>query len=528
MGCKRKYSARIALILALSLLLTSCGIFKDPVDNEETSTALTNVNVSTSVFAKPHNLSPVTLSWYIFMDRKMRDEDMVVAEINRYLGEKINLTLNLNILTGDDFSTRMPLIIASGQPYDICFSASWSNSYNENVARGAFLEITEELLNRYALETRNFIPKVIWDGIKINNRIYGIPTYKETGHQYGYFINKNIADRYGFDLSTIHKWDDIEPMYQKIKEKEPDILCNPGDNLYNAALPHEHVTGDWDLPGVLNVGNMETYARNDDNVFNQYETKEYRYFVNTMRKWMEAGYFLVNRKDEVTNGYREYLAGKEFSFPIYYAPEFEKTFSKTTGIPTAYVPFYPPILETADLTGSGLNAISKTSSNPERALMLLNLVNTDIKLGTFLRHGIENIHYKMVGKQLDRTAVPGIDVRNHPYDYVYGWQFGSPFNQIWDVSYPENIMEIFIKYNRSAKTTRAFGFSFDPTPVQNNIAALQSVLHQYADALNLGYVDPGQCLPEFIEKLKINGVDAFIKEVQRQLNVWKQNSGNAS
>lgn len=515
----RRFAAAAAAVL---MAFSAAGCAGDLSGGRSTASG-EGTEASSASLPDASTLEPVELTWYLFMDRRMRDEAMVMEAINDYLKEKINLTLHLNILIGEDFSAQMPLIIASGQPFDICFTSSWANSYSENVARGAFLEITDDMLDRQAPGLKAAIPERIWDGIRINNRVYGIPTYKETGHQFGYFINADMAERNGLDPTAIHSWRDIEPMYETIRKNEPDVLCNPGDSMYYAALLHEHVTGDWNLPGVLDIPAIDTYADDGGEVINQYETKEYEEYVRTMRQWRLAGYLGDDRTPLDAAGYDLYVAGKEFSFAIYYAPEYEKTFSRTTGVNTVYVPFDNLILETADISGSGLQAISSSSANPGRALMLLDMVNTDVKLGTMLRHGIEGVHYVRVGDQLDRSAVPGIDVKNHPYDYVFGYQFGSPFNQIWDVSYPADIKERFLAYNAQAIPTQAFGFSFDASPVQNGIAGLKSVLDIYEGALNLGRADPDVHLPKMRQALKDNGVDDFLAEVERQIAMWREN-----
>ena len=43
-----------------------------------------------------------------------------------------------------------------------------------------------------------------------------------------------------------------------------------------------------------------------------------------------------------------------------------------------------------------------------------------------------------------------LDPADNGYDYTYGWQFGTPFNQKWDISYPDNIEELFQEYNDAA------------------------------------------------------------------------------
>jgi putative aldouronate transport system substrate-binding protein len=77
-----------------------------------------------------------------------------------------------------------------------------------------------------------------------------------------------------------------------------------------------------------------------------------------------------------------------------------------------------------------------------------------------------------------------------------------------------------VKQNDSAELSKAFGFSFDMSPVQSQYTAVSNVTSQYQRALECGSVDPAVELPNFIQKLKDAGVDEVIAEKQKQLNAW--------
>ena len=103
------------------------------------------------------------------------------------------------------------------------------------------------------------------------------------------------------------------------------------------------------------------------------------------------------------------------------------------------------------------------------------------------------------------------------YDYTYGWQFGTPFNQKWDISYPDNIVDMFKEYNAQAVTAPHNGFSLDNSTVETEIAALSNVIDENAKSLEAGMVDPEVYVPKFLESLSQNGVDELLAEINRQL-----------
>ena len=76
------------------------------------------------------------------------------------------------------------------------------------------------------------------------------------------------------------------------------------------------------------------------------------------------------------------------------------------------------------------------------------------------------------------------------------------------------------KFNNEAIISKAMGFTYDPTPVKNEVAALTNVYDQYKMSLEGGVVDPSEVYPQFIERLKQAGIDKVIAEKQRQLDEW--------
>ena len=53
-----------------------------------------------------------------------------------------------------------------------------------------------------------------------------------------------------------------------------------------------------------------------------------------------------------------------------------------------------------EMDGLTMMAISTASKNPERAMMFLNLLNTDPYLMTLLNYGVEGVHYNLNSDKL--------------------------------------------------------------------------------------------------------------------------------
>ena len=161
-----------------------------------------------------------------------------------------------------------------------------------------------------------------------------------------------------------------------------------------------------------------------------------------------------------------------------------------------------------------MQAISKTSKNPERAMMFINLINTDKDLYNLLVNGIKDKHYTLGA---DNVATPTAD---SGYS-VPGWVFGNTFNALLTPGKTTAILDQVKKDNETAKPSPIMGFSFNVQPVSAEIASVTAVIGEYGPGLDTGTIEPNTKLAEFQAKLKDAGADKIVAEIQKQLDAWK-------
>ena len=296
-------------------------------------------------------------------------------------------------------------------------------------------------------------------------------------------------------------------------------------NAWQMAAPYESLTGNPVLPAAAAVPEYDNFKdMSGEGVFNQYASEAYMNYCKTVYGWNQSGYLggdPVNYDSDTANRDNDFNNGKLFSYFIQNAPGNVEMMSNTSGHGVGFVSLMDPLFETRSARG-GILAISSASENAEKALEFLNLLNTDEYVGTLIRHGIEGKHYTAVGdNQVDRTMDGTLNPADNGYDYTYGWQFGTPFNQKWDISYPDNIEELFQEYNDSAIVSQNNGFSFDMTPVETQVAALTNVIAEYGQSLETGSVNPEEYIPAFLEDLESNGVQDLIDAVAEQLEEFQ-------
>lgn len=470
-----------------------------------------------------------TLKWYMSINPVAADTDKVIEKLNEYTREKIGVEIDYNVIANPDYKEKMPNLINAGEYFDICFTSNWTTDFLQFVGKDAYLDITE-LLPEYATETYDFIPQEVWNALKVDGAIYGVPSYKEMGWQGGIVYNSDIAEEYGIDMSQVSSLEDYTAVLETVSEKSraagKDVIGVSGlINAWPMAVPYESLTGSTTLPAAASVPEYDNFKdMAGETVFNQYASEEYMNYCKTVYAWNQAGYLggdPVNYDSDTANRDNDFNNGKLFSYFIKNAPGNVEMMANSSGHGVGFVSLMNPLFETSSVLG-GILAISSASEHPEKALEFINLLNTDEYVGTLIRHGIEGEHYTEVGEnQIDRTMGGTLDPADNGYDYTYGWQFGTPFNQKWDISYPENIEELFQEYNDSAVISQNNGFSFDMTPVETQVAALTNVIAEYGPSLETGSVNPEEYIPAFLSDLEANGAQDLIDEVTRQVEEFQ-------
>ena len=101
------------------------------------------------------------------------------------------------------------------------------------------------------------------------------------------------------------------------------------------------------------------------------------------------------------------------------------------------------------------------------------------------------MHYEV--KESGLIGYPeGVTVDNSGYNLNMGWAFGNQYiTHIWEGD-PLSLYDDLKAFNESAVKSCAFGFTWDPTPVKTEVAALNNVLDEYRCGLEWGVQRAGE------------------------------------
>ena len=478
-----KHKKLLALILGgvmtTSVMLTGCGSSDKKAEGGAASE------------------EPVNLVWYV-IGQPQTDGELVEEEVNKYIKDKINATVDIKHIDFGDYSQKMNVIANSGEEYDLAFTCSWAFPYLDNARKGAFLELND-LIDSHGKDLKNVIDERLWKGAEVDGNIYAVPNQKEIAGAPMWVFDKELVEKYDIPYEDIHTVDDLEPWLAVIKEKEPDFVpfYTQGDGIPLEGLE--------DITSGLGI----FYDDESLTVKNMYETEELKHLFTKLREFYEKGY--INQDAAVSNMKNEV---KRFMWKADGQPYAENGWGQSLGREVVTSSIIPPYVTNNSTTGA-MTAISATSKHPEKAMELINLVNTDSTLRNLLMFGIEGTHYEKVSdNQIKRDP-------NGPYS-VTSWAYGNLFDTYVLDSDPVDKWHAFEEFNQKAKTSTILGFKFDTEKVVTQMSAVSNAFEEFIKPLYTGSVDTEETLEKLNKKLYDSGLEDIKVELQRQLDEWKK------
>ncbi|CAM4418751.1 ABC transporter substrate-binding protein [Paenibacillus alkaliterrae] len=492
----------LALIVALGMLLAGCGA-KNEGGATDSKTSPTTKNGK--------DLAPYEVTM-AFFGSEQKDLQAVQDEMNKILKEKINTTVKLTPISISAWQQQTNLMLAGNEKIDLMFTSAGFN-YGTQVAKGQLVQL-DDLVEKYGSGIKKALEPYQLSAAKINGKSYAIPAVKDMASDYGILMRKDLVDKYKIDLSKIKSINDLDAVFQTIKDNEPNMVPlvakNPGTGpFYAGYVLYDSLSG--------GIGVLPDYD-NNMKVVNWYETAQYADQLNVLRKWYQSGYLLKDASTSKQDGRELVKNGKAFAYFSNLKPDSDVEASRKSGKEMTVVRL-TPAYATTDMITSMMWSVPKNSEDPDRAMMVLNLLYSDKQLYNLFAWGIEGKHYvKKSENVIDYPA--GVDITNTGYNFGTPYMFGNQFlSYTWSTGDPD-IWKKTDQFNKGAKKSKALGFIFDVEKVKTEMAAVNNVLTEYVVGLETGTLDPAENLPKFIAKLKSAGIDNIISEKQKQLDEW--------
>lgn len=534
----------LAMLLALVMVLglAACGGGNDnkapDAGKPATTTPDTTPDDGTADDAPAEPaLDPVTLRiWFHGSTVSPEASAKVMESVNAYLQEKINVTLEPIWGTWGDFDTATVTALAGGDDVDIYFTCNWSaNEYNSYARDGYWVKL-DDMLPTYGADLLTTIPDGIWECAKTNGYdgmgVYAVPALKDTATQNCWDLNGTLLAELGYNVDEFVEFasmnpdfyysDEFEEALQKAKDaKGGDFYPLVGEPVVfeRIATGTAIITGDLNGAPVLSYYYDVEHPATDigSKIVCKYATPEFKKFAERTYYLSQKGFISPQTQNvDTANNYREACAleGEYLISSQSYAFGCELDYSRARGIDVRMIPTDAPYMDATSGQGA-MMAISATSKNPERALMFLNLLNTDPELMTMLNYGTEGYTYN---KNADGTIsfIDEVRATYNPWTNGMGNVRQLPPTAEQGVDFWER----FSAYYDSAEVLPYGSFILDTSELSNEATALANVYGQYGFQLMGGATNPDTVLPEFLAKLEEAGIQKLLDAANDQLSAF--------
>lgn len=440
-----------------------------------------------------------TIDWYIVCGTAPSNVEHVEKAADEYLKDKLNVNIKLNYLSWAAYTERINVLNAGGEKYDIAWDSG--DGYRLNSAKNAYLPLND-LMDKYAPKTKEIIGEDFLKGSQINGKNYGIPANKDKGSSPGFLYRTDLAEKYNLTekLENVKKYEDLFPILDVIKEKEPSISPLFQNHNANTGLLNRFDTVAFPV-GV--------FAEGDGKIVNYVESDEYKEVCRQSSENLKNGYMKKAIKEDEENFFVELMGLR---------PGKDSELNGSRNYKWKQVSLGGPTMVSDDATGS-LMCISRTSEQPELVMQFLELFNTDEYLHNLIVFGVENVDYT---KNADGTISP---IKESGYGNAgMQWIFGNTFLDYTVEGEDPEKAKLTEEFNNTVKASPAVGFVVDNEAIKTEVGACQNVMIEFRGRLADGADDYESLLNEYISRLKAAGSDKVMEEVNKQYEEWKKNN----
>ncbi len=429
--------------------------------------------------------------------------------INEYIADKINVQINLTDIGSGEYTDKANLALANNE-INLLWTASWEAviGTNDLVSQNAVYDLTDLLPGT---DLYNSMDESQWEATKYNGKNYYIPVYKDNVEGYDLMFRQDLIDKYGWDISTVSKLADIEPMLE-------DCVAEGLKYPYlsqKTAMFYRYYIDDFDFITADSTANWIAVDKSSNEVVDTILTDQYKEFCTLMADWAEKGYI---SEDEVTKTTTDTTTqtqdwGISWWTDIPVNDEADARYGQDVTM--------TPITDRWAHSTSALGSCYCVTANstPEQAqacIDFMGLLYTDSHLADLYTFGIE-------GEDFTYNADGQVEQNSDKYNHSM-WESASATIVTPLANEPANKADLYEEFNGGAKTSPAAGFRFDKTPVEAQFTACQNVYETYGFPLeNGGFAssDIESTIEAYQTALDEAGYQDVLAEAQSQYEAWK-------
>lgn len=483
--------------------------------------------------------APTPITMLVLGDKPTngRLENMLV-ELNKILVEQANATLDLYYIEWADWQTQYNVQLLSGDDnVDLVTTATdWLFAW-DNAEKGAFLPLSEEMLQEYAPRTWEQVnAEGHWDVTKLDDgQIYFIPEDNFTQWtNHGFFYRGDWAREAGFEDGEITRFEDFTTYFQWVKDNVPEAYPWDVAGANEAALTG-YLQGHTELQTIQQVtaGNyfpFHTSESDPTTVTSWYmEGDELLEAAELAVEWNEIGVWredALNYDGDTRELFYSGLSGADQHHTQTFVGSVWETMTnrQPDSDPRFFYWGYENGNYFRDILTHGAMAVSANSANPEKALEVYDIIRNDEEAYRLLNYGIEGTDY-VVTEDGKLGRPDGWDPSTDGLGSNFWGGRMDEYELPSATEYPDK-EALYAQLDSAAKDYPYERLVVDQSQAGPYLAAMGSVLSEYIPQLQYGkFADPAAAIEEMRQKLRDAGYEEALAIVQADLDAMLESQG---
>ena len=437
--------------------------------------------------------------------------DLVMKRANEIIEEKLGYTLDLKLIDKADYAEKINVLVSSAEPMDLIFLSD-QNTYLRYIKQDSILPL-DDLLKEYGSAIMEKVDEDAWDMVRYDGKVYAVKNHGTYSVANSVVFKKDLVEKYNFDYANCNTYEDLEVFLKAVKENEKNM---------------------YPLSGGITIKTSDRYVTSPDGTVYDNEKDEFISIFDTttaVDNWRTtAGFYQkgyipkdILSKSDLAG---ELKSGKYAVMPNsgYYTEDASKS-SAYYGFPC--VEKYTGNTLISSASGARI-CVSSTSTHPEKAIEVLNLIWEDPELSNTLAYGVEGVDYVINEERSAEIGSKSITPKSgdeQNWAIWHNWigplwdQWDSPWNSVESL---QNMQEM----NKKGVKVKSLGFDFDDEPVKAEHAQCSAIYEECRPVFSNGCMDDfDSYLADAKKKYENAGLQKVLDEKNRQYSEWKKEQG---
>ena len=537
---KRKIVSAV-LVLSMVAGLTACGGTTDSGSTSGSSSGSDATVEAGDIDTSEHVVITYLTTGDAPSGEAKENLDKMLAELNAILTEKCNAEIAVSYTGWTDYLSVYNLTLAQMDgTVDLVGTASdwldaWPNSKN-----GAFLPLSESMLQTYAPQTWASVSPEHWELCKYDGDIYLMPedNYAQwTNH--GFIYRNDWAAAAGLS-NGVNSWEELTTYLEYVTANASDLgitVAWNSDGTNGVQMASGWVASHTNYVPIDGISTGGLWGGTSDDLYTLItpaytDTDMMVEYATMMKKWSDMGVcptdVLNNVSSDNRSEFRQGLVALEQHHTQTWTDLCSPGIDDNKALqenPDASVGFFYFGEETKNVISlnitHGAMAISAGSKNPERALMVYDLIRNDEECYKLFNYGIEGVSYEINADGLRTTpASYDPDTQNINGMTNYWWGRNDDL-EVLDARKNWDSIDVLYKEYDGIKIDYPYGqFIPDMDNIQSMVNNVEAAYDEYMKLISYGKFQgtPEEIVAEMQAALKAAGIEEVTAELQSQVD----------